>query len=98
MPALSKPFDAPPRRLLVIVRCTRLRGGGCGASTPAQVDDDNASSHPSLGKPPMRINQMTSSTSNARYTEPAIVFELASTGDVRLLSFNWLAERAKSGQ
>ena len=45
----------------------------------------------------MKIHQMASSTSNARYTEPAIVFELASTGDVRLLSFNWLAERAKSG-
>ena len=45
----------------------------------------------------MQINQMTSSNSNARYTEPAIVFELASTGDVRLLSFNWLAERAESG-
>ena len=46
----------------------------------------------------MQIHQMTPSTSNARYTEPAIVFELASTGDVRLLSFNWLAERAASGQ
>ena len=98
MPAVSKPFDAAPRRLLVIVRCTRLRGGGCGASAPAQVEDDAASSHPSLGKPPMRIHQMTPSTSNARYTEPAIVFELASTGDVRLLSFNWLAEIAESGQ
>ena len=33
MPARSKPIDAAPRRLLVIVRCIRPRGGGAGAST-----------------------------------------------------------------
>ena len=87
MPALSKPIDAAPRRLLVIVRCNRLRGGGCGASTPARVKPELDEVSPVAKRP-----------TNARYTEPAIVFELASTGDVRLLSFNWLAEIAESGQ
>ena len=75
-----------------------LRGGGCAASKPAAHPELSPGLHPELspglGKPPMRMHQTAPSTSNARYTEPAIVFELASTGDVRLLSFNWLAERA----
>ena len=84
MAALSKPVDAAPGRFHVL--CTRLRGGGCGPSMPAPV-------MPALDE----VSPVAKRPSNARYTEPAIVFELASTGDVRLLSFNWLAERAKSG-
>ena len=145
MPALSKPIDAAPRRLLVIVRCIRPRGGGAGASTalgevPSSLSSETLAALEKLPEPVQqellvltpRIVRMAASTpavaedagtaasvpavaedaaitttevapaanrlSNARYTEPAIVFELASTGDVRLLSFNWLAERVEIGQ
>ena len=37
-------------------------------------------------------------TASARYTQPAIVFKLASSGDVALLSYNWLVKLAASGK
>ena len=36
-------------------------------------------------------------SSNTRYTQPETPFALASTGDVGLLSFNWLADQAQAG-
>ena len=36
--------------------------------------------------------------SDMRYTDPKTPFTLAEKGDVGLLSFNWLAKRAASGE
>ena len=33
---------------------------------------------------------------DTRYTRPEAPFDLASTGDVKLISYNWLVERAKA--
>ena len=38
-----------------------------------------------------------SDASDTRYTQPETPFDLASTGNVELLSFNWLAGQAEAG-
>ena len=68
---------------------------GCGQSTadkkitPAVKDQD-------LGRPSTGHSQM-STLASQRYTHPEIVFDLASTGDVALLSYLWMEELARSG-
>ena len=68
---------------------------GCGHSTadkkitPAVKDQD-------LGRPSTAHTQMMTLDSE-RYTRPEIVFDLASTGDVALLSYLWMEELARSG-
>ena len=68
---------------------------GCGHSTadkkitPAVEDQD-------LGRPSTAHTQMLTLDSE-RYTRPEIVFDLASTGDVALLSYLWMEELARSG-
>ena len=67
---------------------------GCGQSTadePAPADTGNQ-----LGRPSTGHSQM-STLASKRYTHPEIVFDLASTGDVALLSYLWMEELAHSG-
>ena len=62
--------------------------------TPLLLPRRSPERPPTLIHPPLPLHR----ASYERYTQPDAPFELASSGDVQLLSFLWLQKRAKEGK